>query len=271
MIIKLILIAIWPAVLLLFYVNHRDKYDKEPKWLLILSVLAGAFSVLPIIFIERLLFLPASWMVGYAHAGWNAFVVAAFTEELFKFLFVLILIWRSKHFNEQFDGIVYAVYVSMGFAMVENVMYVLGGGMSTALARAFTAVPAHAIFAVSMGYFLGRAKFNEKRRATFLLAAIGMPILLHGLYDFILMSEMPMFLLFFLVYMFVLYRYGLRSMRVLSDDSRFNPKGTRYYRNTDNPIKVEKPPINNSPSSDRSETPPTKPESEQTQQRGFDV
>jgi RsiW-degrading membrane proteinase PrsW (M82 family) len=207
-------------------------------------------------------------MVGYLHAGWNAFVVAAFTEELFKFLFVMILIWRSKHFNEQFDGIVYAVYVSMGFAMVENVLYVLDGGLSTALVRAFTAVPAHAIFAVSMGYFLGRAKFNKTRRVTFLFAAIGMPILLHGLYDFILMSEMPMFLLFFLVYMVVLYRYGLRSMRTLSDDSRFNPKSTRYHRNTDTTFSVEDPFANNPPSPEPASQ---EPESEQTNERGFDV
>jgi len=236
MIIQLILIALAPAIMLMFYVNYRDKYDKEPAWLLILCVLAGAFTVIPILFIENLLSLPASWMRGYLNAGWNAFVVAAFTEELFKFIAVMLIVWRSKHFNEQFDGIVYAVYVSMGFAMVENVLYVMNGGIGVAFMRALTAVPAHAIFGVSMGYYIGRAKFIKEKQNVFLLTAIAMPILLHGLYDFILMSQMPFFLLFFVVYMYVLYRQGLKRMRQLSNDSRFNPNNSRYYRNTEDPV-----------------------------------
>jgi protease PrsW len=236
MIIQLILIALAPAIMLLFYVNYRDKYDKEPAWLLILCVIAGAFTVIPILFIENLLSLPASWMRGYLNAGWNAFVVAAFTEELFKYIAVMLIVWRSRHFNEQFDGIVYAVFVSMGFAMVENVLYVMNGGLGVAFMRALTAVPAHAIFGISMGYYIGRARFNKEKRNVFLLIAIAMPIFLHGLYDFILMSQMPFFLLFFVVYMYVLYRQGLRRMRQLSNDSRFNPNNSRYYRNVDDPV-----------------------------------
>ena len=234
MALNLILIALAPVVILLFYVYYRDKYDKEPIWLLILSFLSGAFIVIPVIFVERALSFPGSWMLGYLDAGWDAFVVAAFSEELFKFIAVIILIWWNKNFNERFDGIVYAVYVSMGFAMVENLLYVVNGGIDTALLRAITAVPAHAIFGITMGYYLGRAKFNKKKRGILLFAALAMPILVHGLYDFILMSEMPMFFLFFIVYMYVLYRLGFKRMKQLSDMSRFKPsKFNPFKRRTE--------------------------------------
>ncbi|HOY38655.1 MAG TPA: PrsW family glutamic-type intramembrane protease [Bacteroidales bacterium] len=214
--INLILIAFAPVILILFYVYYRDKYEKEPIGKLLLSVLFGALAVIPILITETILSFPASWMDGYLLAGWDAFVVAAFSEESFKFLVFIIFIWRSKHFNEHFDGIVYAVYISLGFALVENILYVVEGGASTALVRAISAVPAHAIFGVTMGYYLGRAKFDPAHRRRLILTAIFLPILLHGLYDFILMSGMPYFLIFFAVYLFVLYRLALKRMKQLS-------------------------------------------------------
>ena len=88
-------------------------------------------------------------------------------------------------FNEPFDGIVYAVMVSMGFAAVENVMYVLQGGMDVALVRAFSAVPAHATFGIIMGFFMGKAKFS-KNRIMWNFTGLMSAILFHGAYDFFL-------------------------------------------------------------------------------------
>jgi RsiW-degrading membrane proteinase PrsW (M82 family) len=179
--------------------------------------------VLPILFVERLLMnlMPSMGKIGTA--SYHAFVVAGTTEEVFKFLVLYLLVWRSPSFNEKFDGIVYAVFVSLGFAAVENVLYVMDGGIQTALLRALTAVPAHALFGVTMGYYLGIAHMYEELRQDYLWRSILFPILLHGIYDFILMVEVDWLLTLFVPYVIGLYVLGMRKMRVLSETSVFKP------------------------------------------------
>jgi RsiW-degrading membrane proteinase PrsW (M82 family) len=154
-------------------------------------------------------------------AAYSAFLVAGTTEEVFKFLALLLLIWRSRHFNEQFDGIVYAVFVSLGFAAVENILYVVSHGYSTAAVRALTAVPAHAIFGITMGYYMGIAHRYKELRSSYLVRSLFVPILLHGIYDFILMLEMNFLLFLFLPYVVWLYISGDRKMKALSRVSVF--------------------------------------------------
>jgi len=184
-----LLASLAPVLIILFYIYFRDKYDKEPLGLLLKALLMGIVIIVPVIFIERLLMnlMPQSSKV--AAAAYHAFVVAGSTEELFKFLALYLLVWKSPSFDEKFDGIVYAVFVSLGFAGVENVLYVMDGGMQTALTRALTAVPAHAIFGITMGYYLGIAHMYKELQGPYLARALLVPILLHGIYDFILMVE----------------------------------------------------------------------------------
>ena len=125
--------------------------------------------------------------------------------------------------NEKFDGIVYAVFVSLGFAGVENVLYVMDGGIQTAVTRAITAIPAHAIFGITMGYYLGIAHMYTELRGRYLMRALVVPILLHGIYDFILMVEVGWLLLLFIPYVIVLYIIGMKRMKELSDTSVFRP------------------------------------------------
>lgn len=218
-----LLASLAPVFIILFYIYFRDKYDKEPLGLLVKALLMGMVIVLPVIFVERFLMgqMPEAGKV--AGAAYHAFVVAGFTEELFKFLALYILVWRSPSFNEQFDGIVYAVFVSLGFAGVENVLYVIDGGMQTALTRAITAVPAHAIFGIAMGYYLGIARMYKELRSAYLGRALLVPVLLHGIYDFILMVEIGWLLLLFIPYVIWLYIMGMRKMKRLSDASVFKP------------------------------------------------
>ena len=115
----------------------------------------------------------------------HAFLIVALVEEFSKFIFVRGILYRSSHFNEPFDGIVYSVMVSMGFATFENLLYVSSGGMGTAIMRMFTAVPAHATFAVLMGFYLGKAKFEHKK-SYYALHALGVATLFHGAYDYCL-------------------------------------------------------------------------------------
>ncbi len=225
----LISVALAPVIVILIYINKRDKYEKEPRRLLIKAFVFGIISVLPVFFIETA--LTNYWHTKYAlsnmplqTAAYDAFAVAAFTEEFFKILVFFIFIWKNKNFNEKFDGIVYAVFISMGFAATENLMYVLSSGFTTGLIRAFTAVPAHAIFAVSSGYFLAFAKFKPKGKIVYLFLALAVPVLLHGIYDFILLSKKDFLLLIFVPYVIFILVVAFKEMKRHSDASRFRKK-----------------------------------------------
>ena len=218
-----LLASLAPVFIILLYIYFRDKYEKEPLGMLVKALLGGVLIILPVIFVERWLMALSPFTSKVGAAAWHAFVVAGSTEEVFKYLALYLLIWKSPSFNEKFDGIVYAVFVSLGFAAVENVMYVMDGGLQTAAIRALTAVPAHAIFGVTMGYYLGIAHMYEELRKEYLLRAIAIPILLHGIYDFILMVEIGWLLLLFIPYVVLLYVMGMKKLKVLSNASVFKP------------------------------------------------
>jgi protease PrsW len=110
-------------------------------------------------------------------------LVVGFSEEFSKFIVLRFYIFQKKDFNEPFDGIVYSVVISMGFAMVENILYVVQGGLNVALIRMFTAVPAHAAFGVLMGYFAGKAKFSQAK-GFYLALGLIVAMFVHGAYDF---------------------------------------------------------------------------------------
>jgi RsiW-degrading membrane proteinase PrsW (M82 family) len=217
------LASLAPVVIIAFYIYFRDKYEKEPVGLLIKALVLGMLAVIPIIGVERLLVWIMPGLGIYGEAAYSAFLVAGITEEVFKFLALYLLIWKSPSFNEQFDGIVYAVFISLGFAAVENVMYVMDAGYQTAVVRAITAVPAHALFGVTMGYYFGIAhRYNELRKE-YLIRALGIPILLHGVYDFILMVGVDWLLFLFVPYVVYLYLGGAKKLKHLSDASIFKP------------------------------------------------
>ncbi len=221
---NLILLASAPVIIILVYVYIRDKYEREPLGLLLKVLLAGALTTIPILLVETWLSKFIVYFSGLQATAYNAFVVAAFTEEFFKFAALYYIIWRHKEFDEKYDGIVYAVFVSLGFALVENIMYVFQYGHEVAYTRALTAVPVHAILGITMGYYFSLAKFFKKRRTINFVTALLMPILLHGIYDFILMSQHQMYLLIFIPFLFYLWRSGFKKMKELSDDSRWKFK-----------------------------------------------
>jgi RsiW-degrading membrane proteinase PrsW (M82 family) len=219
----ILLASLAPVFIILFYIYFRDKYDKEPLGLLIKSLVVGMLIVIPIVVVERLLVTIMPPIGKVPAAAYNAFLVAGSTEEVFKFLALYLLVWKSPSFDEKFDGIVYAVFVSLGFAAVENVLYVLDGGYQTAIVRAITAVPANALFGITMGYYLGIARMYSELRKEYLRKAILIPILLHGIYDFILMVKVGWLLMLFIPYVIYLYVVGMKKMRILSNASVFKP------------------------------------------------
>ncbi|MEC3908568.1 PrsW family glutamic-type intramembrane protease [Tamlana sp. 2201CG12-4] len=187
----LILIALAPICVVIIYIYFKDKYEKEPKRLLVLNFLLGAIVSIIITTIIYYVFdfiLPLPNHTSILQQFIKAFLVVGFTEEFSKYIIVRYVAQNYKAFNEPLDGIVYAVMVSMGFAATENIFYVLEGGYATALARAFTAIPAHATFGILMGYFMGKAKFSNNR-ISLNLTGLFLAILFHGSYDFFLFID----------------------------------------------------------------------------------
>ncbi len=184
----LIISAIAPVFLVIIYIYIKDKFEKESKKLLFINFLLGAIvSILisTLLYLIYELLLPKAAEFRIFDQFIKAFFVVALIEEFSKYVIVRYYAQPKKDFNEPFDGIIYAVMVSMGFAAVENILYVFRGGYEVALLRAITAIPAHATFAILMGYFMGIAKFSKHRRKWNLIG-LSLAILFHGTYDFFL-------------------------------------------------------------------------------------
>lgn len=176
--------ALIPSLLLLWYFHTRDIYP-EPGRVIWATFFLGIATIPPILIFDAAIEpLIRGIRDLYLYGLAQAFLSAALPEELGKFVVLTRYAARHKEFNEPMDGVVYGVAVSLGFATLENVLYVGGGGMGVAVARALTAVPAHAFTGAIMGYYVGCARFAEKDRARLWALALLFPMLLHGLYDF---------------------------------------------------------------------------------------
>jgi len=185
---KLLILALAPTAIIIVYIYIKDIYEKEPLRLLSKNFFLGATVSIVLTFVFSIIaksFFTVTDSLSVFQQFIKAFIVVALVEEFSKYLIVRFVAQRNKAFNEPFDGIVYAVMVSMGFAALENVLYVFQYGVENGFLRAFTAVPAHATFGILMGYFMGKAKFSNKRiqlNMTGLLVAT----VFHGAYDFFL-------------------------------------------------------------------------------------
>lgn len=230
---SLIIAALIPVLFFLFYIFKKDK-NKEPISLLLKCFFGGILSILialiidiPFVFIGELFTSP------FTKSFYEAFFVAGFPEELAKFIILYWIVWKNKFFDEHYDGIVLAVFVSMGFALLENILYVFNGGMQTAIVRAVFSIPGHGLFAVSMGYYFSLAKHeNDGKQKKYLILSLLIPVILHGTFDFLLMylshqneSETGLIgLLFILFFIFIifLWKHGIKKINTLivSDQKR---------------------------------------------------
>ena len=184
-------LAILPGVLICFLIVKMDKYEQEPLGAIFYCYFLGMLATIPVIFIQK--WSGALYVFQEQSAALTfiaSFAVVASSEELAKGLTTLLGAYPRRFFNEPVDGIVYSVLVGMGFATVENIIYATHFGMETTIVRAFTAVPAHLVFAIIQGYYLGLAKFHPGRRMDLLLRGLGISIFFHGLYDFLILQEM---------------------------------------------------------------------------------
>ena len=200
--------AVLPAAVLLYVIYKADNVEKEPFGLMAFVFFLGVVSTISAMILETI----GTGALDLAFRGDNTnliyiflmtFFVVGVAEEGGKFLALKLSTWKNKEFNFSFDGIVYSVCASLGFATLENILYVFEGGFSVAVMRAILSVPGHCIFGVFMGVYYGIAKGNELRgnmeaMKVNLRKAFWIPVAIHGFYDFCLMANLELALLAFI-------------------------------------------------------------------------
>ena len=221
----ILLIALLPVVILVYYIYHKDKKSPEPTGQLVKAFLWGILSVplsLCISIPLGLIGVYPTETTSILGSISTAFFGAAIPEETAKFIMLWLLLRKNPYFDEKMDGIVYAVCISLGFAALENIMYLFSNAesyLSVGIARAIFAIPGHFCFGILMGYYYSLAKFYpktpKKNKALILVA----PILVHGVYDSILFiinvtpAISSILLIVFLVFCHKMWKYGSKRIQ----------------------------------------------------------
>ncbi|MGW6105362.1 glutamic-type intramembrane protease PrsW [Bacillus subtilis] len=201
--------GIAPGIALLSYFYLKDQYDNEPVHMVLRSFFLGVVVVFPIMFIQ--------YVLEKENVGGGSFFVSflssGFLEESLKWFILMISVYPHAHFDEHYDGIVYGTSVSLGFATLENILYLIGHGVEHAFVRALLPVSCHALIGVIMGFYLGKARFSaDKARVKWLTLSLVVPSLLHGSYDFIL-TALSNWIYYMLPFMVFLWWFGLRKAK----------------------------------------------------------
>ncbi|WP_195251574.1 PrsW family intramembrane metalloprotease [Romboutsia sp. 1001713B170207_170306_H8] len=215
--IRVLILAISPVLACLIWIYLKDRYDKEPIIILIKYFILGIVTSILGIGIERLL-INTNILDGIDFIFYISFVVAGLTEESLKALILIPSLLKEKYFNEKLDGIIYSVFLSLGFATIENIIYILYENESlilqVSLSRAIISIPAHIMFAITMGYYIGKYKFEENqiKKRQYLMMSVLVPIFIHGVFDFILMIRYKWSISVFVAYLVLLWKINLDKL-----------------------------------------------------------
>ncbi|WP_342600845.1 glutamic-type intramembrane protease PrsW [Psychrobacillus sp. FSL H8-0483] len=216
----LLSVAIAPALALLSYFYLRKEIAKEPSRLLLHTFIYGAILTFPILFIQHVIQEEQVFSALFIR---NA-LFSSTLEEFFKWLALLVAIYKHVEFDDPYDGILYGASVSLGFATVENILFLLNFGMHDAFMRALLPVSSHALFGVVMGYYLGRAKFSTLNKSRYEITyALAAPLVLHIIYNSILIFT-GFELILMVPFMLFLWVFGLSKVKkahILSHKRRY--------------------------------------------------
>tara|TARA_Y100000766_G_scaffold136836_1_gene117788 strand:+ start:2438 stop:3115 length:678 start_codon:yes stop_codon:yes gene_type:complete len=216
-----LILAVLPPFLLAYYIYSRDLYEKEPRKLVLKCLFYGALAFIPIFYIE--LFIIEVFSDGKFELLNSVFLFSlvgvALVEEGVKFFILIKSPYKNKDFNEPYDGIVYAVMISLGFALVENVLYVTGGGLEIALMRMFSAIPLHAACGVIMGYYVGKAKFDKLNKSYNIILGLTLATLLHAIYNYFLFINQFIIITFIALYIGI--RFSRKAIKEHQENSPF--------------------------------------------------
>ncbi len=229
----MLLLSVLPSIILFYIVWKGDRYEKEPPKLLVKLFLFGALTTVSATIIEL---VGSDVIFGFMdHQGMpflliENFLIVALAEEAGKYFVLKKVTWKHPAFNYTFDAVVYAVAVSLGFATLENILYIFDNDLSVAIIRALFSVPGHVIDAIYMGYYYGLARhaegYNDIRlRKKYLKSAFFVPVLIHGFYDFCLSTEYGIFLLIFLVFEVIITVLAIKKFLQLSKIEATIPQG----------------------------------------------
>lgn len=217
-----IVLAIIPSIIIGILIYKADKVEKEPKKEIIKSFLLGCISIAFTLIISYIL------KINEIKLNYNSviqvlvysFIDIALIEEFSKWILTTLFLRKNKNYNYIFDSIVYTVFIALGFATVENILYSLDNEIIVILLRAITTVPAHVFFAISMAYYL--SKYKENPNIKNLVLSLVVPTLLHGFYDFCLLSENTILYLTYLLFVISLYIFSIKRIKILmNNDKKF--------------------------------------------------
>ena len=211
--IDLIILLIVPIIGFAIYIYIKNKYNNQPLKVLLKSFVLGIFTGIFAIILESLL-VKVSLFTGSTQNIYISFIVASLVEEGTKLAIIFPLIIRSKMFDDKLDGIMYMIFLGLGFAGIENLVYIVYENIDTVhqvmLLRSIISVPAHIMFAIIMGYYISKYKFSSKsKKIENIILALIVPVLLHGIYDFILMMSNRWAMIIFVIYMTILMKFSL--------------------------------------------------------------
>lgn len=226
----LLFLAILPVLIILIYVYSKDR-NKEPFFLLIKLFISGFVSCGLVLFLSSYMENIASVFVPNASKNIlemviYSFIGVALIEEFSKWFMVYAIGYYNKEFDEVYDGLVYAVFVSLGFAFIENILYVMiSSSIETAIVRALCAVPSHACDAIFMGHHISIAKQydvkgDKKKKRKHLLLSILMPTIIHGIYDFCLLSGYKILIITFTAFIVFMYYISISTLKDMSLSKR---------------------------------------------------
>ena len=254
-IILAILFSILPVMILLILIYNMEDVKKQPFWLLTVLFICGILSWVLVKYISNLFGtdiyrsqIEVSEMIGNIGFFLVSFGVIATVEELSKFLIINLFCIKNKFFTNPYDGIMYAACISLGFAFIENIMYIQNYGMGVAISRAIFSIPVHAVFGIIMGYFLGLGHMCKNKDMTndvikYFYMAVFVPFLCHGAYDYLCNLTFKYNNIVFLVFVLFLYAIAvfliirlhrvdmkrINSRKVVLEEKRvYNPEKKQY-------------------------------------------
>lgn len=220
----LILLAILPGLIISILIYNQDKKEREPKGQLLRAFLLGIMAVVITLLFSYICRIP---FIEIDREDWISLCLYAFLgisliEEFSKWICSYFFLKGNRNYDYLFDGIVYTAFISLGFATIENILYTINGGILTGIIRAITTVPAHAFFGIISGYYFSISKQTKIRIANkkwkkFLAFSLIFPVLLHGFYDFCLLTKNVIFFFIYLIFMVLLYSKSIYRLQELQE------------------------------------------------------
>lgn len=241
----LLFLAIIPVIIILTYIYLKDR-NKEPWSLLIKLFFMGIASCFLVLLMSEMLFKifpfmdkDTAYMTFFETMAYS-FIGVALIEEFCKWLMTFIGSYKHKAYDEVYDGIVYSVYVSLGFACLENILYVfMNKSIVVGISRGILSVPGHACDAVFMGYYLSLAKVyasqgKKKLEKRNLILSVLVPTILHGIYDFCLFASIDVLLIVFLIFVIAMYIFSIKKIKLLAAQYKNTPQPQQQNNNNNN-------------------------------------